>query len=241
MRIGIIGAMVKEVEIIKHKLVDRTDIAIAGYEFSMGKIYNNDIVLLLSGVGKVNAAISTTLLNHCYKCDYIINIGSAGSFSSNLQIGDVVISNEIRNHDVDVTAFGYEFGQIPKMPPYFSSDTELSKLVYSASHLISPYRIINGLIVSGDSFMNDINKISNIKSKFKDILAAEMEACAIAQVCYQFKTPFIIIRAISDHVGNDAPINHDIYLELASKNSTTIALFLLENILNHHQNRKISI
>lgn len=238
MRIGIIGAMDKEIEIIKNKIDSRKDTTITGYEFSTGHIYNNDIVLLRSGIGKVNAAVGTTLLNHCFNCDYIINIGSAGGFCKNLNIGDVVISSEIRNYDVDVTAFGYEFGQVPKMPAFFSSDLALSKLAESCAPVLSPYRIVKGLIVSGDSFMNEIDRITAIRNKFNDILATEMEACAIAQVCYQFKIPYIIIRSISDHVGNDAHIKHDMNLELAAKNSTTVALSLLENIEKHHQERK---
>lgn len=230
MKVGIIGAMEKEIEIIKEKMSKASTINHLGYEFTAGKINRSDIILLRSGVGKVNAAMSTTLLNHLYPCDLIINIGSAGGFDSQLNIGDIIIATEIRNYDVDVTAFGYEFGQVPKMPAFFQSDKSLVELAEQSAKEITKYKIVKGLVVSGDSFMNNLAQIAYIKEKFNSILAAEMEACAIAQVCYQFKIPFIVIRSISDIVGKNAHITHDLNLELASHNSSALTLAILEEI-----------
>lgn len=230
MRVGVIGAMDEEIIFFKEKLEKRTDFVICGYDFFEGKIDNKDLVVLKSGIGKVNAAMSTTLLHSHYKCDYIINIGSAGGFDDSFNIGDIILSTELRSHDVDVTAFGYEFGQVPKMPAFFQSCETLVKIAEECSEHIAPHRILKGLIVSGDSFMNKIEQINLIKSRFNNILAAEMEACAIAQVCYQFNVPFIIIRALSDVVGAEAPADHMTYLELASKNSTKLALSMLQRL-----------
>ncbi len=230
MKVGIIGAMEKEIEIIKEKMTKRSIENLLGYEFTKGKIDQVNVVLLRSGIGKVNASMSTTLLNYIHPCNLIINIGTAGGFDSQLNIGDVIIATEIRNYDVDVTAFGYEFGQVPKMPAYFQSERSLVELAEQCANIFTKHKVEKGLIVSGDSFMNNLSQIAFIKEKFNSILAAEMEACAIAQVCYQFKIPFIIIRSISDIVGKDAHITHDLNLELASHNSSTLALSMLEKI-----------
>ena len=189
MAIGIIGAMTPEIELINNKMTQKNIEDIQGYQFISGKIKQRDVVLLQSGIGKVNAAIGTTLLNYKYRCESVINIGSAGGFSDELHIGDIVIATELRNHDVDVTAFNYEYGQIPKMPAFFKSDTALVKMAEHCAKEVHHYNIVQGLIVSGDSFLNNTKQIAFIKQKFNHVLAAEMEACAIAQVCYQFKNP----------------------------------------------------
>lgn len=231
MKIGIIGAMEKEIEILKNQMTKKSIVNHHGFEFTSGKINSHEIVLLKSGIGKVNAAMSTTLLNDKYPCDFVINIGSAGGFDDQLNIGDIVIGKEIRNYDVDVTAFGYEYGQIPKLPAYFQSDKSLTSIAESCAMHFTAHKIVKGLIISGDSFMNNLVQINFIKEKFTRILAAEMEACAIAQVCYLFKTPFIIIRSISDSVGKDAHIIHDLNLELASHNSSTLVLYMLDKLI----------
>lgn len=230
MKIGIIGAMEKEIEIIRDKMTKKIIENSHGFEFTLGKINSHEVVLLKSGIGKVNAAMSTTLLNHKYPCELVINIGSAGGFDDQLHIGDIVIGSEIRNYDVDVTAFGYEYGQIPKMPAYFQSDKTLISIAENCALNFTAHKIVKGLIISGDSFMNNLVQINYIKEKFTRILAAEMEACAIAQVCYLFKIPFIIVRAISDSVGIDAHIIHDLNLELASQNSSKLVLYMLDKI-----------
>src|SRR5690606_28131087 len=101
-------------------------------EFTTGTYQGQEIVLLKSGIGKVNAAMSTTILLQHYKPDLVINTGSAGGFDENLEVGSIVISSEVRHHDVDVTAFGYEMGQVPQMPAAFQSNTELIELAEKA-------------------------------------------------------------------------------------------------------------
>ncbi len=230
MNIGIIGAMDKEIEIIKNNILKKNIENIHGIDFVSGKIATHDIILVKSGIGKVNAAMSTTLLNYHFSTDIVINIGSAGGFDDQLNIGDIVIGSEIRNYDVDVTAFGYEYGQVPKMPAYFQSDKKLMTIAQNCADNFTAHKIVKGLIISGDSFMNNLLQINAIKEKFNRILAAEMEASAIAQVCYLFKVPFIIIRSISDSVGSDAHITHDLNLELASHNSSTLVLYMLDKL-----------
>jgi len=230
MRVGIIGAMDEEVELLRSKLIDRKDTSLAGSEFYPGKIDRLEVVLLKSGIGKVNAALGTALLIEKFQPDVIINTGSAGGFHKDLNVGDVVISTEVRHHDVDVTIFGYEYGQVPRMPAYYSPDQRLFDAAVKSAEKIKGIQVAEGLIASGDSFMNDPERVEFIRSKLPDLYAAEMEAAAIAQVAYQFEVPFVIIRSLSDIAGKDSNISFDEFLETAAKNSAELILLMLEEL-----------
>lgn len=224
MKIGIIGAMDEEVAILKEKIQNREDVTIGKSEFSIGKIDNIDVVLLKSGIGKVNAAVGTTLLLDHFKPDYVLNTGSAGGYHTDLNVGDIVISTDVRHHDVDVTVFGYEYGQVPQMPPGFTPDASLIEKAEKAAAGITDIKVAKGLIVTGDSFMDDPNRVEFVRGKFTDLYAVEMEAAAIAQVCHLFNVPFVIIRALSDIAGKDSNLSFDKFLEKAALNSATLIL-----------------
>jgi len=230
MRVGIIGAMDEEVDLLRSKLNERKDTSLAGSKFYQGKIDSLDVVLLKSGIGKVNAAMGTALMIEKFKPDVIINTGSAGGFHRDLNVGDVVISSEVRHHDVDVTIFGYEYGQVPRMPAYFSPDQRLVSAAVKSAEKINGIQVAEGLVASGDSFMNDPERVEFIRSKLPDLYAAEMEAAAIAQVAYQFEVPFVIIRSLSDIAGKDSNISFDQFLETAAKNSAELILLMLEEL-----------
>lgn len=230
MRVGIIGAMDEEVELLRSKLTDRKDTSLAGSEFYQGKIDSLEVVLLKSGIGKVNAALGTALLIEKFQPDVIINTGSAGGFHRDLNVGDVVISTEVRHHDVDVTIFGYEYGQVPRMPACYSPDKRLVSVAVKSAEKINGIQVAEGLIASGDSFMNDPERVEFIRSKLPDLYAAEMEAAAIAQVAYQFEIPFVIIRSLSDIAGKDSNLSFDQFLETAAKNSAELILLMLEEL-----------
>ena len=110
------------------------------------------MILTLSGIGKVAAAVATTLLLERFSPDCVINTGSAGGFDPALNVGDLVISSEVRHHDVDVTAFGYELGQVPRMPAAFVADPHLVKLAQSAVAQVPELHCKKGLICTGDQF-----------------------------------------------------------------------------------------
>jgi adenosylhomocysteine nucleosidase len=230
MRVGIIGAMDEEVDLLRSKLEDRTDLNLAGTEFYSGKIDSLEVVLLKSGIGKVNAAMGTTLLIDKFQPDVIINTGSAGGFHHDLSVGDVVISDAVRHHDVDVTIFGYEYGQVPRMPAYYKPDEKLVSIAVKSAEKINGLQVVEGLIASGDSFMNDPERVEFIRTKMPDLYAAEMEAAAIAQVSHQFEVPFVIIRSLSDIAGKDSNISFDQFLETAAKNSAELILLMLEEL-----------
>ncbi|MFB5662156.1 5'-methylthioadenosine/S-adenosylhomocysteine nucleosidase [Alteribacillus sp. HJP-4] len=232
MKIAIIGAMDEEVELLKNSLEDRTDSEAGGSHFHKGTINGQDVILLKSGIGKVNAAIGTALLLDRFNPDIVINTGSAGGFNTELKVGDLIISTEVRYNDVDATVFGYEFGQVPLMPAQYTPDAKLRELASKSASLreIPAYQ---GLILSGDSFMSDDNKVKFLKSKFSEPQCAEMEAGAIAQVCYRFKTPFIIIRALSDIAGKDAKLSYEQFLEKASVHSAELILSMIQMLENN--------
>lgn len=219
MRVGIIGAMEEEVKGLREKMKNISVLKKAGCEFYHGTLFDMDVVLLLCGIGKVAASVGTTILIDQFSPDLVINTGSAGGLSTDLNVGDVIISNEVRYHDVDVTLFGYEYGQLPKMPAGFTPDKELIETAKKAAKKIDELHIRDGLIITGDSFIHDKEVVDKIKSKLPKMEATEMEAASIAQVCYMFKTPFLIIRSISDVPGKESKQSFEEFLIVAAKNS----------------------
>ncbi len=224
MKIAIIGAMEEEVTLLRDNIVGKTQETVAGCEFTFGNMHGADVILLRSGIGKVNAAMSTTILLEKYKPDCIINTGSAGGFNPSLNVGDAVISTEVRHHDVDVTAFGYEYGQVPQLPAAFLADEKLISVAEAAANELENFQIVKGLIVTGDSFMEDPARTDFVRSKFKDLQAVEMEAAAIAQVAHQFGVPFVIIRSLSDIAGKESEISFDQFIDRAATNSATFVM-----------------
>lgn len=231
MRIGIIGAMEEEVELLREKMEIKEQREIANCEFVVGKLNGVDIVLSKSGIGKVNAAISTTLMIQMYSPDYIINTGSAGGFHTELSVGDIVVSTEVRYNDVEATVFGYEFGQVPGMPAFYKPDDRLVEIAEKCVKKIGLH-VVKGLIVSGDSFISNEEQVHLIRKKFNDPYCSEMEAGAIAQVCHQFQCPFVIIRSLSDIAGKDAKMSYDQFLEKASVHSAKMVMYMLEELHN---------
>ncbi|RFU61478.1 5'-methylthioadenosine/S-adenosylhomocysteine nucleosidase [Bacillus sp. V59.32b] len=230
MKLAIIGAMEEEVTILRDKIENLEQVTIAGCEFNTGLLNGIDVILLKSGIGKVNAAMSTAILLENFKPDAVINTGSAGGYLPSLNVGDVVISTEVRHHDVDVTVFGYEYGQVPQMPPAFLSDEKLLRVAEEAASEIEDIQVVKGLIVTGDSFMNDPERVDFVRGKFKELYAVEMEAAAIAQVSYQFQVPFVIIRSLSDIAGKESNISFDQFLETAALHSSQLILKMVERM-----------
>lgn len=229
MTIGIIGAMDEEITYLKNHMKITCEKTIANTLFIQGQLGIQKIVLLKSGIGKVNAAMATTILHEQFQPDYIINTGSAGGLSKELSVGDIVISTEVLHHDVDVTVFDYSYGQVPNLPPTFHADQKLiDKTLEAANHINLPFK--QGVIATGDSFMNDKKHSAMVKRKIPKLIAAEMEAAAVAQVCYQYETPFVIIRALSDIAGEDSAISFNDFLDTAAKNSTSLIIQLVNKL-----------
>ncbi len=229
--IGIIGAMPQEVELLIASLDNKQVTKIANFNLYHGLINNVPVVIMQSGIGKVNATIATTLLIEKFNPQAIINTGSAGGLGDNLAVGDVVIGTNVAHHDVDVTAFGYKIGQMAQMPIDYPCYKSLIAVAENASKQVNSKNTIHqGLIVSGDQFIASSEQFAKIKQNFPSVLAVEMEACAIAQTCYQFNVPFVVIRAISDLANEQASVSFDEFIELAGKQSAEMVIKLLKNI-----------
>lgn len=231
MRIGVIGAMEEEVELLRNQLANTSVREIANSEFTTGTYKGQELILLKSGIGKVNAAMTTTILMQEFKPDLVLNIGSAGGFDEELEVGAVVISDEVRHHDVDATVFGYELGQVPQMPAAYHANKELIELAVQAVEEIGEHQHAVGLIATGDSFMSDPERVALVKQQFPEMKAAEMEAAAVAQVCFQYDTAFVVIRALSDIAGKESSVSFDEFLPVAAKHSTEIVLRVIEKML----------
>lgn len=230
MNIGIIGAMKEEVEFLVDNMdVERTEVK-AKMEFSLGKIHNKNIIVVTSGIGKVNAAVCAQILVDDFNVDYIINVGIAGGTMENIYPGDVVIGKNLVQHDMDTSAFGDKIGQIPRMDTYdFKCDSKLIEHAQEACKDIKDHNHFTGRIVSGDQFISSVDKIKWLNSEF-ECLACEMEGASIAQVCYLNDVPFIVIRSISDNANNGAHMDYEKFKDIAVENSTNILNNMLKLI-----------
>jgi adenosylhomocysteine nucleosidase len=234
--IGIIGAMENEVTMLRDSIEDVTTEKVADFDFYWGKLEKRAVVLLRCGVGKVNAAVGCALLITRFHPDFVINTGSAGGIDPTLKVGDAIISNGLLYHDVDITAFGYEPGQLPNMPAVFPvpegliSQAELAiAQLKQEGNLSAAFNSIRGLIGSGDVFMHDPEWIGKIRRIFPKIRAVEMEGAAIAHTCRIFGVPALIIRALSDIAGEESPVKFDEFLPIASRHSGEIVKRIVKN------------
>lgn len=228
MKIGIIGAMEVEIEVLKNKLEELVEVEIHGFTFYEGRVKNHQVIVLLSGVGKVSAAVGTTLLIEKYTPDFIINTGTAGGLGTS-QVHDLILATEVRHHDVDLTGFGYEPGQQSKMPAAFVTDKKWTAL---AERLVAKHsqQLHKGLVVSGDAFINDPQRLKEIQATFPAALAVEMEAASIAQVCYMLEVPFVVLRAVSDVAGEGNTLSFESFVKSAGKLSAEINLDFIQNL-----------
>ena len=228
--IGIIGAMEEEVAEIKEYMDVSDSKTILDCTFYHGTIEGKEVVLLQGGIGKVNAAICTTLLLTNYDIDYVINVGSAGGLCLSQNVGDVVISNEVCQYDFDITAFKNRvLGEVPGLPPRIKADDALIKKAINVLKSLD-LNYETGLIVSGDKFVANKEVASYIKNNFEDAKCCEMEAAAVGQTCYKFNTKFIITRSLSDIFGKgDSTIQFDEYLKKAAKASAKMCVALIKD------------
>ncbi|WP_439235960.1 5'-methylthioadenosine/adenosylhomocysteine nucleosidase [Lonepinella koalarum] len=229
MKIGIVGAMAQEVDILLGLMTEKTEIKVASAVIFDGKIAGKSVALVQSGIGKVAAAIATTALLQLAKPDVVINTGSAGGVAQGLKVGDIVISTETAYHDVDVTVFGYAKGQLPACPAVFLSDQKLTALAGKIAQQ-QGYRVKQGLICSGDSFIAGGESLQRIKADFPQVTAVEMEATAIAQVCRSFAVPFVVVRAISDAGDGQANMSFEEFLPLAANMSSQMVLAMIQQL-----------
>lgn len=208
-KIGIIGAMDEEVSQLRDKMTGVTVQRKAGMDFYSGMLTGKDTVVVRSGIGKVNAAVCTQILIDDFDVRLVINTGIAGSLKAEINIGDMVLSTDALQHDMDATGFGYDYGIIPRMEAsQFPADEALVQTAYETCLKVNPeIGVFLGRIVSGDQFINDKEKKDWIASRFGGY-CTEMEGAAIAQAAYLNQVPFLIVRAISDKADDSAHMDY---------------------------------
>lgn len=228
--LGIIGAMDEEVVKLK-ECMDNVEVSNrASMDFYKGTLMGKDVVVVRSGIGKVNAGICTQILVDLYNVDGVINTGIAGSLNADIDIGDIVLATDALQHDVDATGFGYDLGVIPRMDnSVFVADERLRKLAKTACLKVNPeINVFEGRVVSGDQFISDKDKKSYILENFKGY-CTEMEGAAIAQAAYLNNIPFLIIRAISDKADDSATVDYPTFEAKAIEHSVSLVKELISN------------
>ncbi|MEI0604406.1 5'-methylthioadenosine/adenosylhomocysteine nucleosidase [Brachyspira alvinipulli] len=232
-RIAIIGAMDSEITNFKGMIENIEEIEIANIIYYKGTLCGKNIVLLKSGIGKVNAAIATTIAIERFNVEKIIFTGVAGSGNPDYDISDIVISKDLIEHDFDTSALdGDELTVLVKGydKNYYPADNSLIQLAKeSAQKVITDNKVYVDTIATGDQFVGDNNKVKQIHNKFK-AGAIEMEGAAVAHAALMYKVPFVVIRSLSDKADSDAVVDFPKFVVKSAQNSMKIVVEMLENM-----------
>ena len=226
--IGIIGAMEEEVAILKEKMSEVTVLEKAGMEFFKGILVGQQVVIVRSGIGKVNAGICTQILADVFQVNAVINTGIAGSLKAEINIGDIVLSTDTMQHDVDAREFGYEIGQVPRMDTRtFPADDRLRETALQVCRKVNPeIQVFEGRVASGDQFVADKETKEKIIANTQ-AYCTEMEGAAIGQAAYLNGIPYLVIRAISDKADDSAHMDYPAFEKEAIRHTVN----LVENMM----------
>jgi adenosylhomocysteine nucleosidase len=214
----IISAMREELSSLVEQMQITTHQTNLNLQIWTGQLLDRDVVLAVSGIGKVNAALATQYLIDNYQLDHIFNVGVAGGSNTKVSVGDVCFATQVIQNDVDTTVFGYKKGEIPRMDTSCFSSTINQSILTQLKQDDRNYQVHSGLIISADQFTTDRQTILKLGAKFK-ALAKDMESAAIGHTAHLNHVPFTIIRGISDSSGQDAGDEYKTNLNLAIQNS----------------------
>lgn len=221
--LGVIGAMEEEVEILKEKMEIKETVNTAGMEFYRGTLEGKEIVLVRSGVGKVNSAACTQILVDKFNVSGLINSGVAGTLDPELNQGDIVISTEAVQHDFDTSAVGDPVGEISRLGiTFFEADKDMIETAKKAAENVTGITIKEGRIASGDQFVAGGEIAERISNNFGNVSAVEMEGASMAQVAYLNNVPYVILRSISDKADGGADLSYEEFLPLAAQNASAL-------------------
>lgn len=229
MKIAIIAALSKEINYYLKTIPDLTRHQKAHVTYWTGTFAEHTLIFAQSGIGKVNAAIATTIVA-LEAPDLLINTGSAGAISPTLAVGDVVVASETRHHDVDATAFGMEIGQVEGLPASYPCEATYVEPLTAAIKDQTDSQVVSGLVVSGDSFIADQAKVEWLQAHFPGAQCVEMEAAAIGQVAYQFGIPYLVVRAISDTASHDADVLFETFIDAVGEKSAQTTLAFIASL-----------
>lgn len=229
-KIGVIGAMKEEIELFHQQMEKVSSSTKANIQFSEGQFLGKPVVLCKSGVGKVNAAVTTQILIDTFGVDAIIFTGVAGAVDPELNVGDIVISTECLQHDMDVTALGFTRGTIPyEETSTFCADEGLRRLAAEVSGELFGDRVKEGRVLSGDQFIASREVVGQLYEELNGS-CTEMEGAAVAQVCSMNRIPFVVIRSMSDKADGSAHVNFAEFTVQASENSYRIVEQMLKRL-----------
>ena len=229
-KLGIIGAMSVEVELLKEKMENLTVGTHAGMEFYDGVLEGLPAVVVQCGVGKVNAAMCAQILCSCYGVTHLVNTGIAGSLDASLDIGDLVVSKDAMYHDFDCVHFGYEMGKVPGMDVVaFPADETLMAYAMEAAQQVNPGHCRFGRVASGDLFVARKDAKERIIERTQAV-CTEMEGAAIAQTAYRNRLPFVILRAISDKADDSAEMDYPTFEKIAAHRCANVAMLLAKKL-----------
>lgn len=229
--LGIIGAMEVEVKELREMMENPQAQTVAGMTFYQGTIKGKEVVVVRSGIGKVNAGICSQILVDRYQVEGIINTGIAGSLRNEINIGDIVLATVAVQHDVDATGFGYPLGEIPQMGiKEFPADEKLRALAEECSKKANPdIQVFCGRVASGDQFISNKEKKNWIQDNF-DAYCTEMEGAAIAQAAYLNNIPYLVVRAISDKADDSANMDYSEFEAKAVENSVRLMAAMIAEL-----------
>ncbi len=228
--IGLIGAMDEEIELLLAGMEQSEEITRAGVRYVKGTFQGKSVVVCKSGVGKVNAAVTTQILIDQFGVSKVLFTGVAGAVHPDLNIGDIVISTECIQHDFDVSALGYPRGVIPYQEvSAFPANEQLVALAEQACREVSVGNYILGKILSGDQFIASRDTVAWLRDEM-DGACVEMEGASVAQVCYMNGVPFVVIRSMSDKADGSAHVNFAEFTIESSQRSHAILEYMISQI-----------
>ena len=229
-KLGIIGAMAVEIAALRENMENVTVTSRVGMEFYEGKLRGLDVVLVQSGIGKINAAICTQVLCDCFGVTHLVNTGIAGSLCAELDIGDLVISQDAIHHDFDLRFWGRPIGQVPGMDVIaFPAEEIMRNLALAAAETVNPGHSKVGRVASGDQFICSREQKDKIIAD-TGAICAEMEGAAIAHTAYRNGVPFVIIRAISDKADDSAEMDYPTFEAIAAQRCAQVTRVWAEKL-----------
>ena len=230
MKLGIIGAMFEEVETLLGRMENKTAREKAGSTFYEGTLEGTKVVVVQSGVGKVNAALCVQILCDCYEVTHLVNTGIAGSLNAGLDIGDLVVSKDAMYHDFDCCAFGYPMGKVPGMDvTAYPADETMIRCAFAAAEAVNPGHTKIGRVATGDQFVCENGKKERI-IETTQALCTEMEGAAIAQAAYRNAVPFVILRAISDKADDSVEMDYPTFERMAAHRCAQVTTMMAKEL-----------
>ena len=227
MKIAILGAMPEEIEPLLKELNPKK-IEFANNKFYFANFANHELIIAYSKIGKVNSALTATLMIEKFGAQKLLFTGVAGALKNGFKIGDLLYATKVVQHDLDITAFGHPYGFVPESPIFVETDENLNKIAVGVAANLG-INLKNGIVASGDQFVCDESRKSWIEQTF-DASAVEMEGASVAQVCHALHTPFFMLRAISDEAGSKAEFDFDEFMVKSAEISAKFALKMVENL-----------